>query len=367
MPDMPRQLPPCVQREIKGPAHRRYTVYYVRPAHHGPRTRLKSEPFTPEWWAEYHAIMTGAPRPQTPEEAKRMPAKGNLAWLIQQHKNSSDWSRLAKSTRRNRDNIFLNIIKQAGHVAYDDVDKGSVVRGLERRSDKPFAAKEYLKAVRALYRWAIANDYVAHNPTEGVSAPTPRTTGFHTWSDDEISQFRKCWEHGTMERLAMEIILGTGLRRGDAVVLGRQHMRDGIISIRLEKSGYQEEVSIPLLPDLAEAIDQAPTGDLTFIVGKRGQRFTKESFGEVFAQACKAAGVPGRAHGLRKAAAVRLAENGATVHQLMAWFGWGDDNMAKIYTMAADRKRLAADAGRLIDGSSPSPSVSRPHPKKSGR
>jgi hypothetical protein len=107
-----------------------------------------------------------------------------------------------------------------------------------------------------------------------------------------------------------------------------------------------------------------PTGDLTFIVGKKGNRYTKESFGEEFRRSCKAAGVPGRAHGLRKAAAVRLAENGATVHQLMAWFGWGDQQMAQVYTKAADRKKFAAEAGRLIQTSSPSPSVSRPHPKK---
>lgn len=367
MADMPKQLPPCVQREKKGPAHGRYTVYYVRPVHHGPRTRLKSEPFTNQWWAEYHAIMTGAPRPQTPEEAKRQPAKGNLAWLIQQHKNSSEWLRLAPSTRKNRDNIFFGIIKKVGHEPFDAVDKGAVVRGLELRSDRPFAAKEYLKAVRALYKWAVANDHVAHNPADGVSFSTPKTTGFHTWTDEEIERFRAHWPHGTMQRLAMEIFLGTGLRRGDAVVLGRQHIRDNLITIRLEKSQYQEEVSVPLLPDLAEAIEQGPTGDLTLIVGSRGQRFTKESFGEVFRAACKQAGVPGRAHGLRKAAAVRLAENGATVHQLMAWFGWGDQQMAQIYTRAADRKKLAAEAGRLIQASSPSPSVSRPHPKKTGK
>lgn len=367
MTDMPKKLPQWVYPETKGPKHRRYTVYYFRPVHHGPRTRLKSEPFSDAWYAEYRALVTGMPIPQTPEEAKRQPAKGNLAWLIQQHKNSSDWLRLAPSTRKNRDNIFLGIIKKVGDVPYEDVDKGAVARGLELRSDRPFAAKEYLKAVRALYKWAVANDYVAHNPADGVSFSTPKTTGFPTWTDEEIARFRAYWPHGTMQRLAMEIILGTGLRRGDAVQLGRQHIRDGVLTIRLEKSQYKTQISIPILPGLMDAIEQGPCGDLTFIVGALGNRYKKESFGEAFRKACKDAGVPGRAHGLRKAAAVRFAENGATVHQLMAWFGWDSQEMAQIYTEAADRKKLAAEAGRLIQTSLPSPSVSRPHPKKTGK
>lgn len=364
MPDMPKQLPPMVQRQK---TRHGKIVYYVRPKHHGPRIRLRKEPFTPEWWAEYHAIVTGAPRPQTPEEARRMPAKGNLAWLIQQYKNSGEWLRLSKSTQRNRDNIFVGVIEQAGHVAFDDVDKAAVIRGRDRRKNKPFAARDYLKAVRALFKWAVANGHLENNPTEGVTSPTPKTKGFHTWTEDEIERFRAHWPLGTRERLALEVLLGTGLRRGDAVKLGRQHVRNSVIVIRMEKTGYMEEVAIPLLPTLADAINAGPTGDLTFIVGKNGRGLTKETFGGYFHKACKTAGVPGSAHGLRKAAAVRLAESGATMHQLMAWFGWTDDSMAKIYTRAADRKHLAAEAGRLFKEPSPSPTVSRPHPKKSDR
>lgn len=58
-----------------------------------------------------------------------------------------------------------------------------------------------------------------------------------------------------------------------------------------------------------------------------------------------AARIPNKsAHGLRKAAATRAADNGATAHELMAIFGWLDIKEAEIYTRAADRKRLAARA-----------------------
>jgi integrase len=64
-----------------------------------------------------------------------------------------------------------------------------------------------------------------------------------------------------------------------------------------------------------------------------------------FKEACIEAGILNKsAHGLRKAAATRAAEKGATAHQLMAIFGWVDIKEAEIYTRAADRKRLAEQA-----------------------
>ena len=64
----------------------------------------------------------------------------------------------------------------------------------------------------------------------------------------------------------------------------------------------------------------------------------------MFRSACKAAGVPGSAHGVRKIAATRAANSGATVAQLEAIFGWTGGRMASHYTRSADRKRLAKEA-----------------------
>jgi integrase len=132
------------------------------------------------------------------------------------------------------------------------------------------------------------------------------------------------------------------------VRLGRQHCRDNIATIKTEKSGFRLEVTLPILPVLTETLAAGPCGDLTFIVGENGRPLTKESFGNLFKDACRAAGVPGSAHGVRKIAATRAADNGATEAQLMAIFGWTDPKMAAHYTRTANRKRLAAEAmGKL--------------------
>ena len=75
----------------------------------------------------------------------------------------------------------------------------------------------------------------------------------------------------------------------------------------------------------------------------------KESFGIWFRRACNAAGCPGSAHGLRKAGATRAAENGATVAQLRALFGWRKDQMPALYTKSADTTRLAMEAASKLE------------------
>jgi integrase len=139
------------------------------------------------------------------------------------------------------------------------------------------------------------------------------------------------------------VLVYTGLRRGDAVIFGRQHIRNGVGTIKTEKT--DTEVTLPMLPVLAETLAAGPCGDLTFIAGENGHPLTKESFGNLFRKACRAAGLRRRsAHGLRKAAATRAANAGATVAELEAIFGWSGGTMASLYTRAADRRRLAERA-----------------------
>ena len=66
---------------------------------------------------------------------------------------------------------------------------------------------------------------------------------------------------------------------------------------------------------------------------------TKDSFGQWFTRACRAAGVPGSAHGLRKAGATRAVENGATLAELNAIYGWTGEKMASLYTRSMDRAK----------------------------
>lgn len=171
-----------------------------------------------------------------------------------------------------------------------------------------------------------------------------------------MQRYEARWPIGTRERVWLDVLLYSGLRRSDAVRLGRGHVRSfnlkgeriRVHAISTQKSGETVEVTLPILSQLQTTLDAGPIGEETYIAGVRGKPFTKEGFGTAFAEARKLAGVPGRAHGLRKLGASRAAENGATVNQLQALFGWTDVKMPMLYTKAADRKRLGVEAGSLL-------------------
>lgn len=77
--------------------------------------------------------------------------------------------------------------------------------------------------------------------------------------------------------------------------------------------------------------------------------FTAASFGNRFRDWCDEAGLDRcSAHGLRKAGARIAADNGTTVHQLMAIYGWGTLRQAEVYTRNANRTRLANEAMHLL-------------------
>jgi integrase len=253
------------------------------------------------------------------------------------------------------------VVARDGDQPFAAVTRKALIDARERRKDTPAQANNLIKAMRGLFKWALESEMIAADPTRDVAMIKTRSAGFHAWSEEELARFEARWPIGTRERLAFDLLLYTGLRRGDAVRLGRQHVRDGIFRIKTEKTGV--EIVAPILPALADSIAASPTGDLAFVAGERGKPMTKESFGNWFREACAGADVPGSAHGLRKAGATRAANNGATVAQLGAIFGWTGAKMASLYTQGADRARLARDAMKMLSGTGSEHSIVAPKAK----
>jgi integrase len=345
---MPRPRPPHLHREI---TRHGTAVWYVR-VNRGRRTRIKADFGTPEFDIEYQAAVSGAPRPQ-----KGKAAPGSLGWLIERYRETTAWMELSAATRRNRENHFKAVNKTAGNVPYRAITEAHILAGKERRAATPAQARNYLDAMRGLFRWAKDAKHVTVDPTAGVKNPKRKKgPGFRRWTEADAEAYDRRWPVGTRERVWRDVLFYTGLRRGDAVRIGRQHVRDGVATLRTEKSQGQVTVYLPILPILQRTLDAGPTGDLTFICGKNGRPFTKESFGNLFKKACVAAGLTNvSAHGCRKIAATRAADTGATIAQLNAIFGWRGSSMASLYTEEADRKRLAHDAMNKLATSIPAP------------
>jgi len=118
---------------------------------------------------------------------------------------------------------------------------------------------------------------------------------------------------GCKARLAMGLMLYTGQRRGDAVLLGPHHLAKGWLVFTQQKNRKRKPIKmeIPLRPELQDILAASPTGKTTFLVTEFGKPFSANGFGNWFRKQCDHAGLPHcTAHGLRKAAAARLAELG---------------------------------------------------------
>jgi integrase len=343
MGDMPRPRKPHLHRERT--RHGNFS-WYVR-KDHGPRIRLREVYGTPEFDAEYSAALKGTPEPV----ARGRTASGTLQWLWERYRETGTWTALKGSTRRQRENIMATVLARAGMEPCAALKASDILAGRDERAHTPSQAKGFLVVMRAIYRWAVAAGHVKEDPTVGIkNLPKPKTAGFPVWSEDDVDRYQTRWPIGTRERVWLDVLLYTGLRRGDAVTLGRQHIRDGIATLRTEKSQGTVTVTLPILPVLAKTLAAGPCADLAFICGVAGKPLVKESFGNLFREACNKAGVFGKsAHGLRKAGATRAADNGATVTELEAIFGWSGGGMASLYTRAADRKRASMRAMSLME------------------
>lgn len=311
-------------------------VWYFR-AGKGKRIRLPDEYGTPAFQDAYRQALAGL-------------LAGNkttrtLAWLIEEYRRSPAWNALARETRKQFVYQLDRMREKAGEAPIIDIKPASIAAGRDARAAKPSDANKYLKASVALFRFAVDRQWLRDNPAKGIAKLKTASIGFHTWTEEEAKAFEARWQLGTRERLAFDLLVYTGVRRSDVVRLGRQHVRDGEITITTEKSrnmGKPVEVTITILPPLVQSIRATVTGDMTFLTTSRGTAFTKESFGNWFRRACQDAGVPGSSHGLRKLAAVRMAEGGATEAELNAVFGWADGSSeSATYIRKASRKRLS--------------------------
>jgi integrase len=207
----------------------RAVVWYARigGTSRGPRVRLRATYGTAEFWAEYEtALATALRKPATPHE-------GTLAWLLERYRETTAWTNLSLATRKQRENIFVHVLETAGAQPFAKITAATVMAGRDRRSSTPSQARHFLDAMRGLFRWALKARLVKIDPTVGVDdPPRPQSEGFVPRSEDDIAAYEARWPIGTRQRVWLDVLIYTGLRRGDAVRFGRPHVRNGVGTIK---------------------------------------------------------------------------------------------------------------------------------------
>lgn len=332
---MPKPRLPFTHRETA----RGKTFWYYRRGH-GVRTRLVGGYGSAEFMRSYREADAGGAR------SSGSRSEGTFLALWRLYVNSPAWSKLSPATRKQRDNLMRVALERAGDQPLDVWNRKFIIASLDARASTPAQSRNFLGTLRSLFGWALSREHIEFDPTVGIKVERIRGDGFHTWTSEEMARFERTWPLGSRERLAYDLMLWTGLRRGDAARVGPQHVIDGRIDLQTEKNG--QRVSVRILDPLSRSIAATQLGEDAFVVQARGKPFVKEAFGNWFSEACRAAGVPGSAHGLRKALAVKLAESGAGPLEIGAILG---NDMGAMYARKASRSKLGdAAMDRLGNG-----------------
>jgi integrase len=305
---------------------------------------LPGLPGSAEFIAAYQAALAGITAPPMIGASRTKPGTVNAA--IVGYYQSLAFRSLAPGTQAMRRAILERFRVEHGEKRLATLPQKFIAHMLSRMG--PAAARNWLKTLRGLLAFAVAEGFRHDDPTHGIKLPPLKSEGIHAWTEDEIATFEAHHAIGTKARLAFALLLDTAQRRGDVVRMGRQHVQNGAIHVRQNKTG--QPLAIPIYPSLQAVLDATPCAhNMTFLITEQGKPFTAAGFGNWFRDRCIEAGLPERcsAHGLRKAAARRLADEGATTHQIAAITGHKSLSEVQRYTRSADQARMAREAVAL--------------------
>lgn len=299
-----------------------------------------------EWWEWYFAAVQG----QKHEIGSGRTNPGTFNALIVAYYQSSAWKLLKAPTQKAYRGEIERFRAKHGDKRVGDLKASHIAKMMDLKAEHPAAANNLLRILRVLLSFAKTRGWRTDNPALEVRKLAYRTDGFHSWTDAEIAAFEARWPLGTKERLAFDLLLFTGQRSSDVRIMTANQVREGMISLRQEKTG--EALDIPIHAALAASLAAHRSEQLVLVATAYGQPFTAKGFGNWFSAAARRAGLPAgcSAHGLRKAAARRLAEAGCTAHQIAAITGHRSLKEIERYTRAVDQKHNARAAMAKVQG-----------------
>lgn len=316
--------------------------YFRRPG--WPQVALPGAPGSDEFMETYNAALAGHRVERKPiGEGRSLP--GSVSAALAGYYCDASFTALSPITRKARRAILERFRAEHGEKRVALLRSDHIAKLISGRT--PFVARDWLKALRGLMKFAAAIGLRPDDPTADIKPLKVRGGSIHTWSEDEIAIFEHHHAIGKPARLAMALMLFSAARKGDAVRLGPQHVRTGRLVYRQQKTGRALE--IPIHAELARIFAATPSGHLTFLATAQGAPYTPTGFGNLFRRWCLEAGLPQCSpHGLRKACARRLAEAGCSAHEIASITGHKTLAEVQRYAAAADQARMAdAAMGRI--------------------
>jgi integrase len=308
-----------------------------------------------EFWDEYDACLASKDEPLPAAHGRAKP--GTVHDLMIQY--LSVPARLGPSAvtqykvRRILEKDFRYFVTKSGGIVGNKLVSECTFAALdviiqEKAKETPWAAKKLRAHLRQFFAFAKKAGAIDHNPVDDTDlVKAPKTTGFHSWTEAEISQYVKRHPPGTKANLALMLMLWTFQRRGDSIRMAPVHITDGRIKVAQGKSGFAKVLNIKVAEPLLKAIkalrrDPSLPDTAPFLLTEFGKPYSQAGIGNWFRHRCDEAGLfHCTAHGLRKAASRRAAEIGLSNQSIKSVTGHSNDSEVALYTAAVEQRDLA--------------------------
>ncbi|MGB7833643.1 MAG: tyrosine-type recombinase/integrase [Xanthobacteraceae bacterium] len=287
--------------------------------------------------AAYEAAKASA---QSIEIGAKRTAPGTFSALIVTYYNSAEFHELADNTKRARRNILERYREgvtgtglRVGDCRVAHLSRSRFEKMVAEKRATPGAARVFVKTMRVLMQFAISHNYRSDNPTAGVKLPGIKGDGWISWGEEQIAAFEAKHPVGTKARLALALLLYTAQRRGDVLRMGRQHLQNGCLRVRQQKTSAVLEV--PVHPALQAILDATPVTNFTFLVTANGKPFSPNAFNKVFHDWCTAAGLPKGFHRMACAKRPVGALQNWAAPQIRSWLSVATGHLARQKYMSA--------------------------------
>jgi integrase len=279
-------------------------------------------------------------------EAEKLYTVGDL--ITDYRTTSPEFKRLAPSTRDNYERAFRRVL-EFQDVAVAEIRRRHILGQRNALSGKPGAANVLIGVWSVLMVFALDNDRIIASPAYKIK---PLPLGEHRrWPDAAVDYALSTFkDEGSVKtewaRRAVLLGLYTGQRVSDIVRMRWSDYEAGGIRLVQQKTGKTLWVPAHAVLRAELAIWKAEARAVTILQQTRAPKpWTREVFSVMFSTLLDDhPALDGLVfHGLRKAAASRLAEAGCTEHEIAAITGQGLAEVQR-YTREASQKVNASAA-----------------------
>lgn len=281
-------------------------------------------------------------------DAPDLPEAGSVAALLIAYRASPEHARARASTRAMYDRTLRPWegdrwrVVPVAQVKRRDI---LAIRDAIAKVSGPGAADAFGRVTSLLFGWALDRGWIEHSPAQRIKALSKGR--LPDWGEDAIAH--------ALDRLPADlrrvVVLGlyTGQRRADLTAMEWGHVRGERIAVTQAKTG--RALLIPIHPALgAELAAWRREGAKGAILRtETGRAWTAQHLSNRMRLEMDKLGLSGlNVHGLRKAAARRLAEAGCSTHEIAAITGHATLAMVQLYTEAVRQEATAESAMRRL-------------------